>query len=552
MLTALSIQNFVTIESQIIDFKPGFNVITGETGAGKSLVLKALQFLFGGKLPITVLKKSDSSLQITGTFTANKKQIDLLAERGISITEGDPILIRRTLAPDGKTRCFINDQMSTTATIKDLAPLLFSLQNQFDQVLSPAAQLSVMDRAGDLSEICQDLQSAYQAWTQAVHTYTQLKEENDKRQQEREFIEKAHEELEKLAVQEHEEDHLLEQRQKAKNQGQNHQILQECLSLLNPDEGSQLWYKVSKKLSKLQTTQEESGLEKHLETLIDSYQTFSEELTQQAYLSAQDMSLDADQIEQRLHSLRSASRKYNCSIADLPEKQAHFAEQARLLHGGTKDLKAQQQHVQQTKQHYIELAENLNAKRVKVANHLCQLVEKELPQLMLEKLKLKVSNDPLPENQWSSNGMYKIQLMVQPNVDAPFTPLDQAASGGERSRLFLAFEKVSAHLKQCPTLFFDEVDKGVGGAVAHAVGHCLLSIGQHHQVIAISHAPQVAALADHHILVEKHHYADKTISRTQAGLDPETKLAEISRMLSGKTVTVETTAAAQSLIAQKQ
>jgi DNA repair protein RecN (Recombination protein N) len=137
-------------------------------------------------------------------------------------------------------------------------------------------------------------------------------------------------------------------------------------------------------------------------------------------------------------------------------------------------------------------------------------------------------------------------------VDAPFTPLDQAASGGERSRLFLAFEKVSAHLKQCPTLFFDEVDKGVGGAVAHAVGHCLLSIGQHHQVIAISHAPQVAALADHHILVEKHHYADKTISRTQAGLDPETKLAEISRMLSGKTVTVETTAAAQSLIAQKQ
>jgi DNA repair protein RecN (Recombination protein N) len=552
MLRSLCIQNFITIESQSISFESGFNVITGETGAGKSLVLKALQFVFGGKLPVTVLKKKDAPLQIICTFTINEAISQFLDDIGFSLNTSDPIIIRRQLTPDGKTRCFLNDQPSTSTTLKDLSAHLFSLQNQFDQVLSPTAQLAVIDRAGNHSAEIIDLQKAYQDWKVAIQDFEQAKLANEKRQQEREFIEQAHTELSGIAPQEDEENQLLEQRQKAKNQGKNYQILNESLTLLNPEEGNQLWYKLSKKLAKLQSEEETHPLSQSLEKLIDAHQSFADQLTEQAHISSQEMDLDADQIEQRLHTLRAASRKYNCSCDELPTKQAFYAEQAQLLQGGEKDLKKHAERVQETKQQYLKLDENISKKRQDIASHLCQNVSKELPDLMLDKLKLKVSNTPLPESQWSSNGTEKIKLMVQANIDTPFTPLDQAASGGERSRLFLAFEKVTSHLKQCPTLFFDEIDKGVGGAVAHAVGQCLQTIGTHHQVIAISHAPQVAALADHHVLIEKHHYEDKTVSRAISGLSPEIKLAEISRMLSGKTITLETKAAAQSLISQTQ
>ncbi|MAP25029.1 MAG: hypothetical protein CMM87_05825 [Rickettsiales bacterium] len=552
MLRSLCIQNFITIESQTITFESGFNVITGETGAGKSLVLKALQFVFGSKLPTTVLKKKDSPLQVICTFTINEAINQFLDDIGFLLNTNEPLIIRRQLTPDGKTRCFINDQPSTSTTLKDLSTHLFSLQNQFDQILSPAAQLAIIDRAGNHAAEIIDLEKSYQEWKSAVQNFEHAKLANEKRQQEREFIEQAYAELSILAAIEDEENQLLEQRQKAKNQGQNYEILNEILTLLNPEEGNQLWYKLSKKLAKLQSQEEIHPLSQSLEKLIDAHQSFTDQLTEQTYASSQDMNLDADQIEQRLHTLRAASRKYNCSCNELPAKQAFYAEQAQLLQGGEKDLKNHEQRVQETKQNYLKISENLAKKRQEIAHQLCQSVSKELPDLMLDKLKLKVSSTPLTESQWSSSGTEKIQLMVQANIDTPFTPLDQAASGGERSRLFLAFEKVTSHLKQCPTLFFDEIDKGVGGAVAHAIGLCLQTIGTHHQVIAISHAPQVAALADHHILIEKHHYEDKTISYALSGLSPEIKLAEISRMLSGKTITLETKAAAQSLISQTQ
>lgn len=547
MLQQLVIKNFVTIEQQTVSFTTGFNVITGETGAGKSLTLKALAFLFGEKLPASALKKETDPLSITGVFDLSAEALQFLKERDLPLEE-ETLVIRRVLTPDQKTRAYVNETPVPMALLKELRPHLFSLQNQFDQLLSPQAQLDLIDRAGNLHPEKTALEQAYRAWQEAEQHLTALKDRLLSLQKEKDFIESACSELDALCPQDNEEETLLENRQRAKSQGETLQILQECLGFLGAEDTlSAQTYKISKKLHKLSDLNLASEIQQKADHLSEAYLNLHGFLSDKLYENQHLGDTDIDALESRLHQLRAAARKHQCTVADLPEKWQMFQTQSHALTHSTTDLTAAEEAAETCKKVFQKASQTLFNARENAANTLLNTVQKELPALMLEKVCLKTELTSLPEGSWSSKGAQTLTILIRSNIDLPFTPLHQTASGGERSRLMLAFEKATAHLKACPTLFFDEIDKGVGGAVADSVGRCLCAIGEHHQVIAISHAPQVAALAAHHLLVDKTHGTDKTTSQILA-LSQESRLNEIARMLSGASITEETLSAARSLL----
>lgn len=551
MLKSLSIRNVVLIDSLDIDFSNGLVVLSGETGAGKSILLDSLGLLLGNRAEISMIRQGKDKLSVTGVFEVSpqNKIINLAKEYDLDI-DGD-IIIKRTITADGKNKILFNDQIITLKLLKELAHNLIEIHGQYDNqgLLNPSLHGEILDGFGHCDKELLKTKESYLAYKSVV-AELKLKEESlAKAKENEENLRHWVDELEKVSPQKGEEETLRIRRSELMNAEKIIEKLNSAYTSLNG--GNSVLESVSKARNAISRANEivndkYKDVEQNLETALYSLN----EVVDQIEAYSADISLnqnEIDNIETRLYTLRNLAKKHNTDTDSLPEKLEEMKSLLQNLQNGTDNVNELKNKVSKLREDYIKSAENLSKSRQKVAQKLDKSVMKELPPLKMEKAVFQTTITAKPEIQWSEKGWDNICFEVSTNPNTPLGPLNKIASGGELSRFMLALKVNLADQENQETLIFDEIDAGIGGATAEAVGERLSRLSQTEQVFVVTHSPQVAAFSNEHFKVSKY-TKDNITTTTLTKLDGEGKTEEIARMLSGEKITKEARAAALVLL----
>lgn len=552
MLTGLSIRDIILIERLDLEFGPGLTVLTGETGAGKSIVLDALGLALGGRAGRELVRRGASQGVVTASFAPppDHPARALLAEQGLEGAEGrrGELLLRRSLAADGRSRAFLDDTPVAGQLLRRLSTLLVAVHGQNDShgLLDPAVQRALLDDFAGASATLAELRAAWQAWRTAEARRRELAEALERGARTAEELRHRALELEALAARSGEERALAETRARLQGRERLLGALDEALTA-TADAGERL-AQASRRLVRVRELAE-SAVGRALEA-IDRARIELEEA--EAALSGLRTDTDAegdrlDEVERRLFALRDAARRYRVPVDELDALLERTRAELARLDDGAAGLAAAESEVAAAEATFRAAAGRLSGLRAAAAGRLAAAVEAELPPLRLERARFRVALEPLADADWGADGAERVVFLVATDPGAPPGPLARIASGGELARLMLALEVVLARLDPTPTLIFDEIDAGIGGATADAVGERLARLARDRQVLVVTHAPQVAARATHHLQVKKHF--GPTGARVEvAPLGPTERRSEIARMLAGAEVTEAARAAAASLI----
>ncbi|MGI9502932.1 MAG: DNA repair protein RecN, partial [Geminicoccaceae bacterium] len=475
----------------------------------------------------------------------------LLDDHGIEADE--PLLVRRTLGRDGRSRAFINDQPVGTALLKRLGEHLVEVHGQHDQqgLLDPVTQRSLVDAYGKLGPDLAKVKQAHGGWRDAVDACAALEEEVAKAADDVDYWRHVLSELDELAAETGEEEHLAEARARLMNREKIVHAIEEAMTALGGDGG------LSARMGKAERSIERvveaacEVLEPALAAL-DRLRVEFDEATavlEQAGQALAEGDDDLESVEERLFALRAAARKHKLNVDDLPAFRDRTEERLARIDAGDEHLSAARAAVDAARKRLEDAAAKLTKGRQKAADALTKAVMKELPPLKLEKARFAIRLAPRPEDEIGENGSERVIFEVATNPGQKPGPLGKIASGGELARLMLALKVSLAMTEALPSLVFDEVDAGVGGATADAVGDRLERLGQFAQVLVVTHAPQVAARAGRHLRVQKG--ATRTGANVAVrALTAEERREEIARMLAGAEITDAARAAAESLLAR--
>lgn len=550
MLTHLSIRDFLIINQIQVDFSSGFTAITGETGAGKSILLEAIELLLGGKISRSIVRPGakQSVLSCILSVAASSPIRNNLSEQGITLEEDQYLHIRRVIDQDNKSKIYVNDQLVTLGFLKSLAPFLIIIHDQFEDMISSDTQREVLDTYANLENQLLQINEIFQNLTSAQSQLSIKQQALQNYQAQKEFLEFACAEMKKLNPLSIEETALIEKRQSV----QNSYKIQEAIKALNDcvagDKGMYDLLRICQKsYEKLQGLYpRDTQLQEILETLHTTTMELEQKVLQfQATIQGDGLSLE--EIDDRLHLLRDLGRKYRCHPDHLKEKYEEFERQLQSLEHSTEEIIALEEQIRSLKEQYNDLAKKIHDQRLTAGARLAQQVEKELTPLKLGQARFQIVVEKLPDEQYTSYGKDRVSFWVKTNPGLPLGPLSQIASGGERSRFLLALRVALGHAHKVPTLVFDEIDAGTGGAVASAIGKHLKRLSQNQQLICITHAPQVAAEANMHLRLEKTH-TDKDTETTLYSLNDKERIQELARMLSGQKITEASTQAAIDLL----
>jgi DNA repair protein RecN (Recombination protein N) len=550
MLTRLVIQDVVLIDRLVLDFVPGLNVLTGETGAGKSIVLDALGLALGARADTGLVREGTTQASVAAEFELADAALlaDIAVEQNLDLST--QLILRRSLSADGKSRAYVNDQPIGVTLLKRIGDRLLEIHGQFETygLLNARTHRGILDNFAGLLPMQQQTAAAFAAWQQAVAEHEQALKRRAQAEAEEDFVRAAAAELAELAPQPGEIDQLTKQRASLQHRDKLLEALQQADTLLQSDRGAltqltQAARAIGKMADKLASLNE-------LLAALDRATDAASEAAQQAEKLLGDLTQSDDTlqtIEDRLFTLRAVARKHSVQPEALPQLREDFAQQLALLGGQGDHLTRLAKQVTITRAAYVKLAQELSAKRQKSADALAKQVMKELPPLKLERARFMVTVEALPEAQWNADGIDKVSFMAATNPGAAAGPINKVASGGELSRFMLALKVVLAQSDPVPTLVFDEVDAGIGGATAAAVGERLARLGEQVQVLVVTHSPQVAARGQHHLQVHKQ---DKTKRPTTIVklLESAERIDEIARMIAGSEVTPAARAAAEELI----
>ncbi|HAT35904.1 MAG TPA: DNA repair protein RecN [Rhodospirillaceae bacterium] len=551
MLTALSIRNVVLIERLDITFGRGLSVLTGETGAGKSILLDALGLALGARSDARLLRHGSEQATVVAQFSTipEGQTALLLEEQGIE-SEGE-ILMRRVLGQDGRTRAFVNDQPVSIGFLRQLGDALAEIQGQFDErgLMDQATHLDVLDNCGRLSEMRQATVDAFAELQEARRDLAIATEAAQKAKDDEDFLRHSVAELQRLDPQPGEETELAETRQLLMNAEKVADALNAAFEDLEGDGG------VENRLRKA-LAHVERGAEKAGSALDPAAQAVeravieTEEAIGVLRDSAANMDLDGnrlEEVEDRLYALRDVARKHRVEVEALAALREEFEGKLALIENQSDRIDELAAKEKKLRSAYIERATALRNARRKASDALDKAVNAELPPLKLEKASFTTQFEELAEEHWGESGMDKVAFLVTTNPGAPAGPLSKIASGGELSRFMLALKVVLAASGGPTTLVFDEVDSGVGGATADAVGERLARLSNEMQVLVVTHSPQVAARGNIHLRVEKLSENEDTVTEVDRLLDGDRR-EEVARMLSGAEITDEARAAADQLI----
>lgn len=554
MLVQLSIRDIVLIERLDIEFSNGLSVLTGETGAGKSILLDSLALALGGRGEGGLVRNTVDEGSVTAVFELqNAHPIhEILSQNGISTDDG--LILRRIQKKDGKTRAFINDAPVSVGLMKQIGSQLVEIHGQHDDraMLDAATHRNLLDAHGGLEAQVALTGNAWRAWKDAEGKLDQLKAEVEEAQREADYLRSSSEELKLLAPEAGEENKLADQRQKMMKVEQVATDLAEANETLSGNGSpvttiSNLARRLERKRQQAPELIDET-LE-HLDTALNSLYAAQNSL-ETAFHDTHFDPQELESSEERLFALRAAARKYNVAVENLPDLAVRMADNLAMLEDGEDRLSHLNAEVKKLKDEFFRLAVDLSQKREEAGEVLTQSVMKELPALKLELANFIVHQEADEANA-GPHGIDALEFWVQTNPGSNPGAMRKVASGGELSRFMLALKVALADRGSAPTLVFDEIDSGVGGAVADAIGRRLARLSDAVQVLSVTHAPQVAARASGHYLIAKS--AVEGSDRVATAVTPivdDVRLEEVARMLSGATVTDEARAAAEKLMNQ--
>ena len=557
MLTALSIRNIVLIEKLDVDFSSGLSVLTGETGAGKSILLDALSLALGGRGDGGLVRSGERKGQITAVFDVSRDHPvhQFLQDNGVSVGADDQIILRRIQNADGKTRAFINDNPTSAGLLRSLGGLLVEIHGQHDDraLVEPAVHRSLLDAFGGLEANVAAVTTAYKNWREVNGELQRLQARVDAAAKEADYLRSSVEELEILSPREGEENELAEQRALMMKSEQIASDVDDAREFLSGSASPIPMIANTLKRLERKAEQVPGLLDETIELLGKALDNLSD--GQVAVETAmREMEFDPrvqEEVEERLFALRAASRKYGVPVENLESFASKMLNDLNDFDAGEEKLAELIARAKECRDILDKLALDLSAKRGGVANNLCQSVMAELPALKLEQAEFIVDIRVEPES-ITDEGIDIIEFWVRTNPGSRAGPMMKIASGGELSRFLLALKVVLADRGSTPTLVFDEIDTGVGGAVADAIGRRLGRLSDQVQVLSVTHAPQVAARANHHLLIAKGRASSGTggVATTLIPIENDARMEEIARMLAGAEVTSEARAAAQKLLMQ--
>ena len=549
MLARLSIRNIVLIEALDLNFEPGFSALTGETGAGKSILLDALSLALGARGDASLLRTGSREGSVAATFLVapTHPACALLDEMGIA--RDDALIVRRALGEDGRTKGFVNDQPVSASLLRSLGALLVEVHGQHaDRALThPAAHRRLVDAFGALTGESARVAALWAALREAEQSLSAQEAKLAEAREEADYLRASVDELTRLDPESGEEERLSAGRQEmAAAERVAGDLADAAATLEGPRSPIP---SLAGALRKLERKRE--GAEGILTPVMDALANALDVL-EDARATIQDAqrSLDFDQgamdgLEERLFALRAASRKYKTPADELAALATRMADELGDLDAGEAQLATLARAVTEAERAYRDASLALSEQRKMAAQRLAKAVAAELKPLKLGQAKFTVQHelaDPGPE------GIDALEFIVQTNPGSPAGPITKVASGGEFSRFLLALKVCLAGSGSASTLIFDEIDTGVGGAVSDAIGARMARLADTLQVISVTHAPQVAARASHHLLIAKSHANGTTTATSVRQIFGPERREEIARMLAGATITDEARAAADRLI----
>jgi DNA repair protein RecN (Recombination protein N) len=554
MLSTLSIRDVVLIGRLDLSLESGLSVLTGETGAGKSILLDALGLALGSRADSRLVRHGAKQASVTAAFEISDDNpvFKTLEDRGIDTSEGN-LVLRRTLSNDGRSKAFINDQTIGVQLLKEIGQTLVEIHGQFDnqRLLNEANHLSLLDAYGGLGEKVKNTEKAYTLWSLAIQQRKALEIKLEETRKEQEFNIHSLEELEILNPKPGEESLLANQRSTLMNSEKIIIAMNAAAKNLEGESGA---------ISQLQKAfiLLDQVIEKTNDRFTDIVATLSraqsEAAEAEALLENFAASIEIDpvileQAEERLFSLRALGRKHNLEVDELASFLERLKIKVHALEDGDGQLLELIKKEVEAKKNYLKVAHVLSKARNIQAIMIDKDVARELKPLKMEKALFSTFVEELSEKSWGANGLDKVSFKVSTNPGAPPGPIGKISSGGELARFTLALKAILARADPIMTIIFDEVDSGVGGAVADAVGERLekLACEGLGQVLVVTHSPQVAARGLHHWLVIKT-TTDPSVLTSVKLLNEEGRKEEIARMLAGAEVTNEARAAADSLL----
>ena len=554
MLSRLSIRDVVLIERLELEFASGLGVLTGETGAGKSILLDSLGLALGARAEARMVRHGTDQAIVTAEFDlpADHPVYALLEEHGL-VLSGEPLLLRRQLSADGRSRAFINDQSVSVGLLHQVGDELVEIHGQFDnqRLLNPSTHIGLLDAHGGHAALSKAVHDAYHVWRDAVTERLRAEDELESARRDEEYLRHAVEELRTLNPQTGEEERLAVERQMLMHGEKLVDALNEASKALDSGHGVERMLRDAVRALDPVAQKAEGLLDPALHALDQAAESVALAMSE-IDIAANRVDLDPrhlEQVEERLFALRALARKHNVDVTALAGLYEKLARQLEAIDNGGQRLEALKRAELQARAAYSEVATTLSQARKEAAGGLDRAVTQELKPLRLGAADFRTTIKTLSEEEdWTERGWDRVAFEVATNVGAPAGPLNKIASGGELSRFMLALKVVLAQSDRVPTLVFDEVDSGIGGAVADAVGQRLAQLGRDVQVLVVTHSPQVAARGQVHLHVAKSTSAGSVRTSVRA-LNPQERADEIARMLAGESVTTEALAAAQSLLA---
>lgn len=551
MLKSLSIRNVVLIDKLDLDFRNGFSVLSGETGAGKSILLDSVGLLLGKRAEIGMIRSGCDKLSVCGSFEIadNKGELAALCAE-YDLDFDNEIIIKRTLNQEGKGKIFFNDQPITQKLLKEIGSYLVEIHGQFDNqgLLNPATHLSVLDNYGNYPDKIAAMKNAFGVYKKAKTERAAAEEKIRQAKNEEENLRHWVDEFQKIKPQANEQEELEQKRQQMMNAEKILENLDAAYKAMSQGGVQSSLRQAQAAIARVNSLL--NGKFDNIYDLLDTALVNADEASEEIEAASNEVSLnqnELDAVEERLFALKALARKHNSTVEELPQVWAQMEEDLQNLASGEENIENLRKLETAAYNDYVKKATEVSQARLATALKLDAKIQAELPDLKMDKARFMTQVSDKPENLWNENGRDEVCFMVSTNPNTPYGSLSKIASGGELARFMLALKVNLAQSSQVETMIFDEVDTGIGGATAQAVGEKLANLGEKVQVLVVTHSPQVAAQSKYHYKVEKT-TMDNVTTTTLRELSTNEKTEEVARMLSGEQITNEARAAAKVLI----
>ena len=551
MLKELIVKNIVLIESIKIEFKKGLSVLTGETGTGKSILLDSLGLIVGNRVDFNLIRHGETDASVTAIFQINEKHPVIKVIQRYDIEFEDELIIRRHIKADGKSKCLVNDTIITRSALIEITDHLIEIQGQFDDrgLLDIKTHLSLLDDYSNHDKLIEDTKISFTEMKKIKNFIKEIEMNEKKLNEDREWIKDSLDQLVILDPKIGEEIELNQTKKLLSNREKIYNTIIKTKSIIEDENGLEdLINKLLKEYDDLKSYEQPNLVE-----AIDSILRTKAEIEEiKRFANNQSMNLnektdDLETINDRLHELRSQARKHKCEVDDLIKIKIELEEKLEEINKNSSNLNDLIDKHIKAKENFKLNSKRLSESRKKSAIKLSQKINEELPYLKLGNANFEIKFEDIDFESCSIDGIDKVIFFASTNTGIDKKPINKIASGGELSRFLLAIKVVLETEIQNRTIIFDEIDSGIGGSAANAVGLRLAKLGKTYQTMVVTHSPQVTSKGHNHYLIKKQDIQNKTISNVTE-LNINERVEEIARMVSGQAITNEAREAAQKLL----